>query len=65
MLNGKAYFHKYQSKATVTISTGVWKDSAWPFKDGEHLSVGIDGEKVVLTKSVKGQKKLTDTAEEK
>jgi len=60
LLNGKAFFHVYKSKAVVTISAPVWRDSAWPFKDGDDVVASINGGTVVLSKQVKGQKKLTE-----
>lgn len=60
MLNGKAFFHRYKSKAVVTISATVWKDSAWPFNNGDDLVATIDGERVVLSKQIKGQRSLLE-----
>jgi hypothetical protein len=60
MLSGKAYYHTYKSKANITISTSVWQDSAWPFKNGDDIKAEIDGDRVVLSKVLKGQKKLTE-----
>ena len=60
MLNGKAFFHKYKSKAVVTISAPVWRDSAWPFANGDALIATIKGDRVILTKQIKGQKRLTE-----
>ena len=61
MLNGKAYFHRYKSKAIITISTQVWQDSAWPFEDGENLEAKINDGDVIISKRLKGQKKLDDS----
>ena len=61
MLKGKAYFHRYKSKGVLTIQSGVWQDSAWPFENSETLEAEIKNGVVIIQKPKKQeQKRLTD-----
>jgi len=63
-LKGSAILHIYGSKAAITISSQVWRDSQFPFNDNEKLDVEINNNDLVISKSGKrqDQKRLMDEA---
>ena len=57
MLKGKGKFNVYGSKAVISISSVVWKDSQFPFKKGEELKIEIVGEELRVSKIKKAKRK--------
>jgi hypothetical protein len=39
----------------IYVPSDLTKDSAWPFKDGERLSIRIEGERLIIEKGKKGK----------
>jgi len=64
VLKGKGFFHTYSSKGTITVSSHIWRDSAFPFENGDNLEIEIQngGTLVVRKKQAQSQKRLTNEA---
>jgi len=50
--------HVYDSKSSITISSKVKDDSAFPFVDKEELEVEISQGQLIIRKKQKGQRRL-------
>lgn len=60
---GKGKFHIYGSKKTISVSSKVANDSAWPFKKDDDLEVKIGVDKSVLIRKPISSKDKRSTKE--
>ena len=54
-MEGNAVMHVYSSKASITVSSIVWRDSVFPFKDKQKLEVEIKGKELIIRRQDKSK----------
>jgi hypothetical protein len=55
VLEGETKIYKSNGRRSLYIPAGLINDSAFPFKNGEPLSIRVEGERVIIEKAKKGK----------
>jgi hypothetical protein len=50
VLEGETKIYKSNGRRSIYIPAGLIHDSAFPFKNGEPLSIWVEGQRVIIEK---------------
>jgi len=50
VLEGETKIYKSNGRRSIYIPAGLIKDSAFPFKNGELLTIKVDGQRLIVEK---------------